>query len=154
MSLRPGTPSASLICRRGAQDHAEQVTRLVRVGDHVEFLVKPGCFELSVDVAQRREVLDGETDAVEHGDLFGVTPAGDIAADDLPEFNHRVIIGQLLDLALDTGLRRVFDENVGAKQDVLVQFGLAGAVAADRIDVDTGANHVVGQEWSHTACRR
>ena len=54
--------------------------------------------------------------------------------------------GKLLDLALDPGLRRVFDEDVGPQQDVAVQFGLAGAVAADRVDVHARADHVVGQD--------
>jgi hypothetical protein len=43
---------------------------------------------------------------------------------------------KLLDLALDAGLGRVFDEDRRAQQDVAVKLGLAGAVAADAVDVD------------------
>ena len=60
---------------------------------------------------------------------------------------------ELLDLALDPGLRGVFDENVGAQQNVPVQFGLAGRIAADRVEVDAGADHVVGQNGRKTLVR-
>jgi hypothetical protein len=51
-----------------------------------------------------------------------------------------------LDLAFNPSLRRIFDERIGAKQNVPVEFGLAGAVAPDRVDVNPRANHVVRQD--------
>ena len=53
---------------------------------------------------------------------------------------------KLLDLALDSCLRRVFDEDVGPVQDRGGQFGLSGAISADRVDVYARANHVVRQD--------
>ena len=41
----------------------------------------------------------------------------------------------LLDLALDAGLRRVLDEDPGASEDLRLELGLAGAVATDGVDV-------------------
>ena len=44
----------------------------------------------------------------------------------------------MLQVAFDAGLGFVLDEDRGAAQHVRVQFGLAGAVAADAIDVHAG----------------
>ena len=56
-----------------------------------------------------------------------------------------MIVGQLLDFALDPGLRGIFNENTRPLQYIGMKLGLAGAIAADRVDVETGADHVVGQ---------
>ena len=53
---------------------------------------------------------------------------------------------QLLDLSFDPRLFGIFDEDVGAQQDVAVKLGLARAVASDRVDVHAGPDHVVGQD--------
>ncbi len=53
---------------------------------------------------------------------------------------------KLLDLALDPRLRRIFHEDLRAQQNILVQFRLARAIAAHRVDVNAGADHVVGQD--------
>ncbi len=53
---------------------------------------------------------------------------------------------QLLDFTLDARLRRVLDEDVRAQQDILAQFGLAGAIASNRIDVRAGADMIVRQD--------
>jgi hypothetical protein len=66
--------------------------------------------------------------------------------DEAPEFGDRIAAVHLLDLALDPGLRRIFDERIDAKQDVPVEFRLAAAVSPDRVDVNPRANHVVCQD--------
>ncbi len=53
---------------------------------------------------------------------------------------------KLLDLALDPRLRRIFDIDRRPPEDIRVQLRLAGAIAADGVDVDAGADHVVGED--------
>ena len=83
--------------------------------------------ELVADVAQGGKVLDREADAVEQGDLPCVAPPGRLPGQHLPQLGHGMGAVELLDLALDPGLRGVFDEDVRAQQDVAVQLGLARA---------------------------
>ena len=53
---------------------------------------------------------------------------------------------KLLDLPLDPSLRRIFDEDVGPAQDIGVKLRLAGAIAADGVDMHPGADKIVGQD--------
>jgi len=53
---------------------------------------------------------------------------------------------ELLNFALDPCLLWVFDKNVRAQQDIAMQFGFAGAIAANGVNMHTLANHVVGQD--------
>ncbi|NYH16201.1 hypothetical protein GGD41_003429 [Paraburkholderia bryophila] len=68
--------------------------------------------------------------------------AGDFAAQHAPEFDDRRIGGQLLDIAFNTRLRLVFDDHASHAQHVRVQFRLAWTVAAYRVDVHAGFDHV------------
>ncbi len=52
-----------------AQDHAEQIARIIRVGDHVKVVIKPGFLHLFKHIAQGAKVFDGKAHAVEQGDL-------------------------------------------------------------------------------------
>jgi len=126
--------------------HPEQVARVVGVGEHVQLNGKVGAFDLVVYKAQGREVLDCKADRVKQGDLLVVATAVGFAPHDLPELDNGVIIVKLLDFTLDAGLRRIFDENVRAQQDITVQLGFAWAVTADGVDVLAAAYHIVGQD--------
>ena len=118
------------------RQHSEQVTRIVGVGDNVKRLKEPGSFQPDANIAERRKVLDGKADTVKKCDLAFRRPARRAARHDLPHLSHREIGRHLLNLALDPGLRGVFNEHVGPAQDVGVQFGLAGAITANGVDVD------------------
>ena len=98
------------------------------------------------DVAQGGKVLDGKADAVEQRNLVLRSAAFGLAGVDLPEFGNRMIAVELLEFTLDMSLVRELDKDIGPQQDIAMQFGLARAVAADRIDVNAGADHVVGQD--------
>ena len=56
-----------------------------------------------------------------------------------------MISAQLLDLAFQARLRRVFHENLRARENVSREFGLAWAIAPDSVEVGSGADHVVGK---------
>ncbi len=98
------------------------------------------------DIAQRREILDCKANAVEQGDLASVAAALCRTAHHLPKFGDRVVCIKLLNFALDPGLGRVFHEDVRAMQDRRGQFGLAGAVTANGVDMHATAYHVVIQD--------
>ncbi len=85
--------------------------------------------------------------------IAALAPAGRLARDDPPQLGHREIGRHLLDLALDPRLLGIFDEHVGAVEDFRVELGLAGAIAADGVDVDAGADHVVGEDARAAPCR-
>ena len=55
---------------------------------------------------------------------------------------HRKVGPHLLDLALHAGLRLVLDEHARLVQHVGVQLGLAGRIAADRVDVHARLDHL------------
>lgn len=55
--------------------HSEKIARVIRVGQQVELLIKAGAFQLIADIAQGREILGCEADAVEQGDLGGIAAA-------------------------------------------------------------------------------
>lgn len=129
-----------------AIEHAEQVARVVRVSDHVERLAEASLRHALAHILQRREILNGESDAIEQSDLTHVPATRREPSDDAPEFGDRIAAVHLLDLAFNPSLRRIFDERIGAKQDVPVQFRLAGAVSPDRVDVNPRTNHVVRQD--------
>ena len=50
-----------------------------------------------------------------------------------------MLLGQLLDVAFDARLRGIFGVYVCAQEDVFIEFGFAGAIAADGVDVDASA---------------
>ena len=52
-----------------AQQHAEQIARIVGVGDHVELIKERCAFDCVMDVAQRTEVFDRKTDAIKQGNF-------------------------------------------------------------------------------------
>ena len=80
--------------------HAEQVARIVRVRQHVQPLDAAGGAGPVMDPAQGAEILDGEADAVEKGDLGRIPAPLGLAAQHLPDLGHLVVGGELLDLAL------------------------------------------------------
>ena len=100
-----------------------------------------------MQVAQRREVLEREADRVEQRHLAIAVAARSKTADDVGELDHREVRSELLDLAFDARLRRVLDDDpqVGTQQDVAMQFGLVGAVAADGVEVHPGS-HETGRD--------
>ncbi len=107
----PGSAHAS---SDGAQQHAVEIARLVGVGQEIQLLVKAIRRQLVAQVTQRGEILDREADAVEQGDLPIAFAALRLAGNDAPEFGDGMIAVELLDFAFDPGLRRIFDEDVGA----------------------------------------
>src|SRR5690606_8054316 len=105
-----------------------------------------GSLQLVAHITQRGKVFGCEAYRIEEGNLLGCPAALDLACHHLPQLRHRMVGSELLDFAFDPRLRRKLNEYVGAQQYVPVQFGLAGAVAAHRIDVHAGTHHVVGED--------
>ena len=62
-----------------------------------------------------------------------------------PKFSYRIIVLELLNFAFNAGLRRELNKDIGSHEDVSMQFCFTRAVASNCIDMDTGANHVIGQ---------
>ena len=60
-----------------------------------------------------------------------------------------MILGHLLDLTLNPRLRRIFHKDRRTCHDIAVQFGLAGAIAADGVNMHACAHHIVGQDRLH-----
>ena len=71
---------------------------------------------------------------------------GSLLGEHLPELGDREVVAALLDLSLDAGLRGVLDEHRAAVEDRGIEFGLAGAVTADRVQVHAGPNEFVGDD--------
>jgi len=132
------------LCR--PRDHSEQIARIVGVGQHIELREMRVGIQLVADVAQGREILGREAHTVEQRDLTGTRPPLRLARHHAPQLGDGVVFIKLLNFTLHPRLRRVFHEDVGAEQDVAMQLGFAGAVAADGVDMDTTADHVVGQD--------
>lgn len=59
-----------------AHEHAEQITRVVRVGDHIEGLVQPGIAQAVAGIARSRKVLGRESHTVKQCYLPIINPAG------------------------------------------------------------------------------
>ncbi len=97
-------------------------------------------------MAQRRKVFQRKPDRVEHGDLLVALPAGHRAGQYTPQLDHREVGLELLDVALQARLRLEFDEHPRAAQHIGMQFGLAGAVAADAVEVHAGLDHLRRQD--------
>jgi len=49
----------------GPQQHAEEVARVVRIGNNIELLEVVRAFQLLAHIAQGGEILDRKADAVE-----------------------------------------------------------------------------------------
>src|SRR3546814_18140917 len=81
---------------RGALQHADQVARIVGVGEHVDRLKEVAAFDLGMNITQRRKILDRETDAVEQGDLARIIAPVGVAAQHLPEFRDGIVRTHLL----------------------------------------------------------
>jgi hypothetical protein len=62
--------------RLGAQDHAEQIARVIRVGQQVKLVIGTARTRRLGQPAQGREILDGETNGIEQGNLVAAPPAG------------------------------------------------------------------------------
>ena len=107
-----------------------------------QFAVQP------VQVAQRGEIIQRKSHRIENRHVpFGL-PAGLPAAEHVGELSDGRRGIELLDLALDPRLRFEFDHDarIRTPQDVGVQFGLAGAITAHRVQVHAGFNHVGRQD--------
>lgn len=100
---------------------------------HVAANIQPE--RVCVDQAQGGEVFEGEADRVEYGDLRVILAALGVSGEDAPQLDNGEVGRHLLDVALDARLRLVFDEHPRGAQHPGVQFGLAGAVTADAVDV-------------------
>src|SRR3546814_1787527 len=107
---------------------------------------KVGALYPAVYVTKRRKILGGKADAVEQRDLSGIDAARGFAADHAAEFRHRIAVRHLLDFAFDPRLGLEFDESGCARENVPVQFGLARTIAADRVDVNARADHIVDRK--------
>lgn len=89
--------------------------------------------------AQHREVGQGEAHRVEQRDLLRPAAPDRPAVQHLGQLRHRVLGRQLLDLALDAGLRgELHHDPVHRREHPGVELGLAGAVPADRVQVQAG----------------
>lgn len=64
--------------------HAEEIARVVGVGDHVEILIKPSLFQPVSDIAQFGEILDGKSHTVKKRDLAIICSPRSGAVDHLP----------------------------------------------------------------------
>ena len=55
---------------------------------------------------------------------------------------------KLLNFTLNPCLWWIFDKNIGSEQNIPVQFCFAGTIATDGIDMNPGADHIIGQNDS------
>ncbi len=106
--------------------HAEEIARLVGVRQEIELLVEIASRQLGADIAKGGEVFHGEADGIEEGDLPIVRTPGHPPADHIGEFRDGVILRQVLDLALDARLRRIFDEDGRPQEISRCKLGLSG----------------------------
>src|SRR6185312_11364922 len=111
-------------------EQAEQVLRIVGVGNEVDVGEEGGALHTVAQEPQHGEVFDGEAHGVEHRDLLFARAPHLGSGDDLPQFRDGEVGRELLNLALDAGLLRELDEDIRSLQNLDVELGLAGAVAA------------------------
>ena len=95
-----------------------------------------------MDVAQCSVVFEREAHRVKHGHVAGRLAPGGLACQHAPQLGDGVVGRQLLYVALDAGLRLVFHKDLCGAQHIGVQLGLARAVAAHRVQVHAGLDHV------------
>jgi len=107
-----------------------------------------------VDIFQRRKILDREPHAVEKGDLGRAAPARTLTGNNSPKLGRGIVLGHLLDLTLDPGLRQILDEGAGTLQNIGMQLGLARTVAADGVQMNPLPHHVVGEDGRELLVRR
>ena len=91
----------------GAQHHAEQIARIIRVGHHIEAVKKWRSRQFAPYIAQRGEILCGKTNGVKQCRLALAAPTGSIAENNPPELCDRMILGQLLNFPFDSCLSAV-----------------------------------------------
>src|SRR3546814_12245606 len=71
------------------------------------------------EIAQRREILDREADRIEQGHLVAMAAAGRLARDDATQLGGGDIGGYLLNLALASRRRQIFDANHSAGSECM-----------------------------------
>ena len=74
-----------------ALEHAEQITRIVWISEHVELYEELRPTDFVVHLAQGTAVLDREAHAVEQRNLFGVPASFRLAAHHLPQLGCGVV---------------------------------------------------------------
>ena len=129
-----------------ALEHSEEIAGVIGVCEHIEALEKLCSLDVLAHVAQGGKILDREADAVKQGDLRLACATLGLTGDHLPKLCDGVIGGELLNFALDAGLRGKFHKDIRAMQDRFGQFGFAGAVASDGVDMHARADHIVGED--------
>lgn len=78
-----------------------------------------------LQVAKRREILQGKTHGIEYRDLFIALASLDVALHNPEKLDDGRVSLQLLNIAFNPRLRFKFHDDPGVAQDVGVQFGLA-----------------------------
>ena len=124
----------------------EQVFRIVGRRHQFNVDTELAPLDLREHITKRGIVFQREADRVEHRYLRRTLAPGLGAGQHAPEVDHGPVCRQLLDLAFDAGLRLVLYEHPRPAQHIGVQLGLAGAIAADRVDVHAGFDHLGSQD--------
>ncbi|MBP0650136.1 hypothetical protein J8J40_24130, partial [Mycobacterium tuberculosis] len=86
---------------------AKEIARLVGIGKQVEHVVEVAAGDPVADIGEDREVLDGEADGVEHGDLVGRAPPRRLAGEDIAKGDEALPAGRRIgprEIALLAGL--------------------------------------------------
>ena len=99
-------------------------------------------------IPQGAKIFDRKSYAVEQGDLLCLCAACALTGDNPPELCDGMGGFKLLNFTLNPCLWWIFDKNIGSEQNIPVQFRFAGTIATDGIDMDPGADHIIGQNGS------
>ncbi len=99
-------------------------------------------------IPQGAKIFDRKSYAVEQGDLLCLCAACTLTGDNPPELCDGMSGFKLLNFTLNPCIWWIFDKNIGSEQNIPVQFRFAGTIATDGIYMDTGADHIIGQNGS------
>ena len=132
--------------RLGLAHHGEQVLGVVQRGNQLDLRQQPGAAGQGVHAAQGRIILQRKPHRIKHRNLLRCRAPCGLPLQHAPELGDGKVGRHLLQLALDAGLRLVFDKHLGALQHGGLQLGLAGAVAAHGIDVHARFDHAGVQD--------
>jgi hypothetical protein len=129
--------------RAGERQAAEQVLRIIERGYEVNVLRSAELTVQTVQVAQRRKVAQRKADGVEDRDLALALPPGPLLAKHIGEFGDFGRGIELLDFSLDARLRFELDHDarIPPGENVRMQLGFAGAIAAHRVQVHPRFDH-------------
>ena len=148
-----GCPSRepAVTCRRTLiRQTGKQILRIVRFGNEIDALAAIRLFAIqALQIAQRREVVERKAHRIEDGD-FVIAQSARAGSRSKMSASSVTSNGaaELLNFTFDTRLRFELDHNahVRCAQDIRMQFRLAGAIAADGIQMHSRLDHLRRQD--------